>query len=430
MGQTFANEIAILREFYGVAIQETFNNEVLLKKYLEESSKEHDGIRYNFPVHTARNAGIGARADGDRLPTAGQQSHASVYVTSAFIYGALSITGPAMAASKKTSFIEAKASEMDGLMTDLVQDMGRQSYGEGRAILGRVGTTSNTSTVYLLNRFAAPGYPGARYLNVDQRFTIGHESAVGGSAMDISGGVVVSIAFAANSSTNADTVTVSQTVVTSATSYMFSFLGISGTATPSRGYELKGLRCIVDDTTKTCTYKPDSGGYFGNCTIFNVDRNAVKGWNSTVDQNSGTERVLDSYLLQRTMSKVKKASGKDCDIMFAEYDTVDAFWDSVAGDRRFNSKQFDAGVDTLTYNGKTMCKDLLAPFDEIFLLNKSSIKWYVMQSLGFDTIGGEMKNVSDYDKAEAFIKFYGQIAPGEQAAPNSNAVIRDIKTRL
>jgi hypothetical protein len=429
MGQTFANEIAILKEFYGVAIQETFNNEVLLKKYLEESSRQHDGLRYNFPIHTNRNAGIGARAEGDRLPSAGQQSFASVYVTSAYIYGALNITGQAMAASKKSSFVEAKAAEMDGLMTDLNRQVGRMSYGDGMAILARVGTSADTSTLYLLNRFNKPGQNGARYLDAGQRITVGHYSAVGGSACDISGVEVVSIALAANSGTTYDTVTVTGTVTTSATGYVFSFLGISGTATAARGLELKGLRCIVDDTTQSCGYVI-SGGYFGNVSMFNVDRNAVKGWNATVDQNSGTERILDSYLLQRTMSKIKKNSGKDIDIMFAEYDTVDAFWDSIAGDRRFTSKNFDAGVDTLTFNGKTMVKDLLAPYDELFLLHKPAIKWYVMEALGFDEMGGMMKNVAGYDKGEAFLKGYLQIAPGEEAAPNSCGVIRDIKTRL
>jgi hypothetical protein len=429
MGQTFANEVAILKEFYGVAIQETFNNEVLLKKYLEESSKQHDGLRYNFPIHSNRNTAIGARAEGSLLPTAGQQSWASVYVTSAYVYGSINLTGQAMAASKKTSFVEAKAAEMEGVMTDLTFQLGRMSYGDGNGILARVGTSADTSTLYLVNQFNKPGDNGARYLNVGQKITVGHYSAAFGSACDISGVKVDSIALAANSGTTYDTVVVSGTVTTSATCYVFSFMELATTATAPRGIEIKGLRCIVDDTTQTCNYLI-SAGYFGNASIFNVDRNAVKAWNSIVDQNSGTERILDSYLLQRTMSKIKKASGKDVDIMFGEYDTVDAFWDSVAGDRRFNSKQFDAGVDTLTFNGKTMVKDLLCPYNELFLLHKPAIKWYVMESLGFDTIGGEMKSVSGYDKAEAFVKAYLQIAPGEEAAPNSCGVIRDIKTRL
>jgi hypothetical protein len=165
--------------------------------------------------------------------------------------------------------------------------------------------------------------------------------------------------------------------------------------------------------------------------MFNVDRGSVKGWNSYVDQNCGTERVIDSYLLQRTLSNIKKRGGKETDIFFGEYDTIDAFWDSVAGDRRFTSKNFDAGVDTLTFNGKTMVKDLLAPYNELFCLHKDCIKWYVLKDYGFDDMSGAiLKNISGYDKHEAFIKAYLQIAPGETSAPNTCGVIRDIKTRL
>lgn len=430
MGMNYQYYVSMLKEFYGTAVQETFNNEVLLKKYLEQSSRMHDGYRYSFPVHTARNVGVGARAEGGLLPTAGQQSHASVYVTSAYVYGRINLTGQAMAASRKTAFAEALSNEMEGVKTDFVMQLGRMSYGDGMAILARVGASADTSTLYLVNQFNKPGDNGARYLNVGQKITVGHYSAAFGSACDISGVIVDSVTFAQNSGTTYDTVVVSGTVTTSGTGYVFSFLEIATTAISSRGLEVKGLRCIVDDTTQTCNYVI-TGGYFGNVSIFNVDRNAVKAWNATVDQNSGVERVLDSYLLQRTMSKIKKASGKDIDIMFGEYDTVDAFWDSVAGDRRFTSKNFDAGVETLTFNGKTMVKDLLAPYNELFLLHKPAIKWYVMEDLGFDdTDGSTLKNVSGYDKHEAFLKAYLQIAVGEEAAPNSCGVIRDIKTRL
>jgi hypothetical protein len=87
MGQTMAYTLAVLKEFYGTAIQETLNNEILLKKYLEQSSKQFDGKYLTFPAHTTRNMGVGARAEASALPTAGQQSHATVYVTCAYLYG-------------------------------------------------------------------------------------------------------------------------------------------------------------------------------------------------------------------------------------------------------------------------------------------------------------------------------------------------------
>ncbi len=432
MGQTYAYYAAALKEFYGTAIQETFNYEVLLKRYLEESSKKWDGLRVNFPAHTARNLSVAARAEAATLPTAGQQSAVSVYVTPAYLYGRIDLTGQVMAAAGKNAFAEALSYEMEKVKDDFSKDVGRQVYGEGLGILAQVspGTSSTSSQIALDNQFKKPGQPGARFMEVGMILQIGNTScsdvATTGSPV-----LVCATTIQANSGTTYDLLTHSSCLDLGgdgSLTYVFSY-GIYGKADP-KGLELKGLRAIVDDITQTNLYGL-TAGYNGNSALFNVDRGVVKGWNSVVDQNSGTERVLDSYLLQRTMSKIKKASGKDPDIMFGEYETVDAFWDSVAGDRRFASKNFDAGVDTLTFNGKTMVKDLLAPYNELYMLHKPALKWYVLKELGFaDDDGNVMKNVTGYDRFEAFLRMYAQLGAGEEAAPNSCGVIRDIKTRL
>jgi hypothetical protein len=328
-----------------------------------------------------------------------------------------------MAGSKKTAFADALANEMEGVKTDLAFDVGRQAYGEGLGILAETGKTSCASEVYLKNRYFEPGQPGARYIRTGMSIDIG--SATAPNEL-LTGAAVCSVTISMNSGTTVDTIGISSSLdaVTQCQVYLFN-VNAGGA-----GVELKGLRAIVDDQTATNCYGL-TGGMFNNDSIFNVDRGAVNGWNAYVSQNSGTERVIDSYLLQKTMSQIKKRSGKDVDVMFGEYDTVDAFWDSVAGDRRFTSKNFDAGVDTLTFNGKTMIKDLLAPYNELFLLSKPCIKWYVMKDFGFDDQDGSiLKNVSGYDRHEAFIKAYLQIAPGETLAPNSCGVIRDIKVDL
>jgi hypothetical protein len=423
---------AMLKEFYGSALQETFNNEVLLKKWLETSSKSWDGLRVTFPVHSGRNGGVGARAESALLPTAGQQSATTVYITAAYIYGRIDLTGQVMAAGGKNAFAEALSTEMEGVKTDLVRDVGRQVYNEGQGILGESANTASASQIFLRNSFRAPGYHGARYIDVgmpidggsNTTFAATYEGFCGQSGSND----VTVVTIAANSGTTYDTIEITGSVATTNISDSKAFVFRAGAG--SVGIEMKGLRAIVDDQTASNNYGC-TGGYFNNDTIFNVDRGSVKGWNSYVDANSGVERVLDSYLLQKAMSRTKRNSGKEVDIMFAEYDTVDAFWDSVAGDRRFTSKMFDAGVDTLTYNGKTFVKDLLAPYNELFGLYKPALKWYVLKDLAFaDDDGSTLKQVANYDRFEAFLRMYAQLAPGEEAAPNSCFVVRVIKTRL
>ena len=75
MVQTMTNFDNVLKEFYEGAIRETLNNEVPLFRVLDESDREWSGRRVLWPVHTARNAGVGARSDNGTLPTAGNQTH-------------------------------------------------------------------------------------------------------------------------------------------------------------------------------------------------------------------------------------------------------------------------------------------------------------------------------------------------------------------
>jgi len=424
MGQTYALYVEMLKEFYGDTFQETFNNENMLKKYLEESSKQFDGLRVSFPVHYGRNTGVGARAEGAALPTADRQKFKSVYVTAAYLYGRIDLTGQAMAASKKTAFAEALALEMDGVKTDLMFDVGRQCYGEGLGILAETGADSCATAVSVKNQYYHPGQPGARYIAIGQYAAVG--SATDYDEVTSGTSTVTALTISQNSGTTVDVISFSASIDTITACKMFLFNFNAGGA----GLELKGLRSFIDDQTASNVYGM-SGGMYNDDTIFNVNRGDVAGWNSYVNANSAVERIINNTLLQKCESTSKKKSGKDINIYFGEYDVVDAFLDSVAGDRRFNSKNFDAGVDTLTFNGKTMVKDLNAPYNELFGLHKAAIKWYTLLPFGFDDLEGNvLKNVAGYDRHEAFIKGYMQIAPGEESAPNSCFVVRDIKTNI
>jgi hypothetical protein len=427
MGQTLTLADAILKEFYEGAIRETLNNEVLLKKYLNENSRPWTGRHVRFPVHNQRNSGVGARAEAAALPTAGNQGTVEARVTSAYVYGRIDLTGQIMAADKN-AFAESLGLEMQGIKKDVTFDLGRQSYGEGLGILAVVAASASEGTTGLgisaltvHNQFAAPGYPGARYVNKGGVVDIGTLANV--SAAN-AGATVSSTIISQNSGTTTDSIALDASA-TSASEGYFVFNRLAGGA----GVEMKGLRAVVDDQTATNVYG-NTGGFFNNSTIFNIDRDSVKGWNASVLANSGTERILDSFLMQKFMSKVKKESGHDLDIFFGEYDVIDAFWDSVASDRRFATKTFDAGNESVTFNGKTMVKDLLAPYNELYGLNRDALAWYELMPSGFaDDDGSILKYVNGFDRWEAFFRVYAQIAP-DRVSPNATGVIRDIKTNL
>jgi len=432
MGMTRTLAASIMKEFYGSLIQQTLNNEIKLMQFVERSSKKAvDGNRYNYPVHSTRNAGVGAAREGQALPAAGYQGIDSVYVTMAYNYCRIDLTGQVIKSTAKTTFVQALSLEMEGARKDMRFDMGRQTYENGNGILCQTGQTSCTTTIYVKNRYWAPGHPGSKYIQRLGQYTIGDI----GTADELSTtstrvGQIITLTPAAGSGANCQCDLIescsSWDTVTACGHFMFRASIGSGVA----GTELKGLRAIIDDNTATNCYGL-TGGYFDNAVIYNVDRDLIKGWNSYVDANTATERILDSFRLQRAESEVAKATGKNVSRYFGEYKVVDAFWDSVAGDRRFNSPKFDAGVDSLTFGGKTFTKDLLAPENELFGFNDEVLRWYETCPFEFaDDDGRVLKNVSGYDRWEAFIRHYGQMAPGEFCAPNGAFVIRDIKVDL
>lgn len=420
MSLTMSIADAVLKEFYVGALREQLNNEILLKKWLSQSKRQFSGRRVVFPIHSARNSGVGARAESAALPTAGYQSTDQCNITAAYMYGRLDITGQAKAAGKH-AFIETLAMEMDKLKDDVSVDVGRQSYGEGLGILAQhAATTATLTSIYVINQYGELGQAGGRFLGVGELIDIGTIAAPA-LKTTATGATVVSVSIAQNSGTTVDTVTISASINGSANDFLFR-QGAGGV-----GLEIKGLRALVDDQTASNIYG-FSGGFWNNDTIQSIDRNSITSFNARVDQNSGVARILDSNLMQRNFDFVKKASGKEVDIMFAEYDVITAFWDSVSSDRRFATKNFDAGQETFTYNGKMQIKDLLAPYNEIFLLHKPALQWYVELDFEFaDDDGSILKNVTGYDRWEAFIRAYHQLATER---PNATAVIREIKTNL
>ena len=86
MAATITTLDAILKEFYVGPIQDQLNQEVLALELFEKAKLDWSGKQVIIPIHTARNSGVGARGEGDVLPTAGQQTFDRLIVTAKFVY--------------------------------------------------------------------------------------------------------------------------------------------------------------------------------------------------------------------------------------------------------------------------------------------------------------------------------------------------------
>lgn len=114
---------AALKEFYIAPIQDQLNSEIELFKYFgtAEATIDASGKYGIIPVRLGRNSGVGARAAGGTLPTAGNQVLDKLTISYKFVYGRFGFDGPSLAAAKKTAgaFGTVSEIEMDNLVLDV-----------------------------------------------------------------------------------------------------------------------------------------------------------------------------------------------------------------------------------------------------------------------------------------------------------------------
>lgn len=112
---------AVLKRFYIGKIVEQINQESLLLDNFEEETVTWSGSTAIVPLHTQRNAAVGAAAEGSTLPIPGQQTYEKIMIESAYVYGQFSFTGPARAAAAKSA--GAFANMVDLQMKPLIDDV-------------------------------------------------------------------------------------------------------------------------------------------------------------------------------------------------------------------------------------------------------------------------------------------------------------------
>src|SRR5438874_2448222 len=136
MALTLATADSALKEDYQPAIREQLNQAVVLLNQVEKNSTDIEGRRAVLSIHTGRNSGVGARADGGALPVAGNQAYKEERVPLKFNYGRIQITGPTIKAMKSDqgSFVRAVDSESKSVTNDLRRDVNRQAYGTADGI--------------------------------------------------------------------------------------------------------------------------------------------------------------------------------------------------------------------------------------------------------------------------------------------------------
>lgn len=382
MGATTATLNAITKEVYAGGLVEQLNNEVPMLKRIERTSRgtsnELGGRYVTFPIHVGRNQGIGARNELEALPQAGQQKTAAARIGLKYQYGAVQLTGQAIALIDKNyqAFTSAMDLELNGIRKDLAVDLNRQVWGNGTGKIGAVTSVVTSTTI-----------PVDRPDLFQEDMAVDYILAAG--TVSQSNRIVTSI------NTTAKTITISGANITTAVGDYFVRNG-------NLNREWTGLDAIV----------ASSG------TLYNVDPTLYPVWKSNVNTNGGTPTAISEGAMTKMAHDLRINGGKTTLIV-----TTPGVWRAYSNllttTRSFvNTKEFTggvAGIGFVTDNGEIpIIMDYMAPPSTMWFLNEDNIKLYQEGDWSFmDMDGSKWQRVitasGRFDAYEAILYQYSEL---------------------
>jgi hypothetical protein len=400
MAATLSTITPLLKEVYEGRIREQLNNEVTTLKRITRSSSgvsnETGGKYVTFPVHTRRNAGLGARNEMEALPTAGQQGHAAARIGLKHQYGGIQLTGQAIAMSSTDpkAFAKALDNEIEGLKNDFKKDLNRQIYGSGNGAIGTVKTTaSGVNTVAVTD---------ARLFQIGAVVDV---VTVSGPTVAVSGRTVTAVDL----TSGANTVTLSGATFNVTAGQII-------TRTGSSFREITGLESII----------ASSG------TLYNIDPSAEPEWTAEVSSNGGTARALSEGLMIQMADRIRTRGGKTT-VIFQSLGVRRSYFNLLSQTRStVNQQDFKGGFTGLAFttdNGEIpVVADVDAPLGKQYFVNEEALTFYRDQEAHWlDRDGSMWKQVrdssGDYDAYYARLVEYHELGTDRR---NTHGLISDI----
>jgi hypothetical protein len=347
--QTLSNFDAVLKEFYGPGLVENLNQEVPMLALLQKDSNliKFDGRRFIVPVHTARNSGIGSRAESAVLPTAGSQKYVDYSVQPSYIYGGIKVSGQVIQQTRTDAgaFGRVLQVEMEGLKNDFKTELNFQFLGDGngvRAIFTATGTSVGADTPITLDTPVPYNVLNENMVLDLYALTAG---GVPTGAAVTTAAVVKTVALTTTGNfyvTSVNLVGATGTIV-SGTRYGF-------VRASSFGNDLQGLGAVIG-----------SGTYGGISSTTNA------AWQSVVLSNGGTNRPINYSLFQTAIDGVKNASGGSPKYFFTKPEIRKNFYLFMSSERRIiDTRNYEGGFDSVVYDGKEIFVDQMMPNNTMY----------------------------------------------------------------
>lgn len=377
MPATLQTVQALTKEVYGPTVVDTLDDEAVLSKRIEKTSRgvvsEVGGKYVTFPLRVRRNQGIGYRNENERLQNAGQQGYVSVRVPLRYGYGRVHLTGQTMdlVDANYAAFADAMEREMTGLKDDIAKDTNRIMYGNGIGSLATIPANAN-SVDHTVNT--------TQYLELGMQVdvvdpTAGTIRASNRQIIDINPTtLLITFDVAVN------TAAVNQIIVRNG----------------NWSREPQGLTSIVSDSATE---------------LFSLSGASEPRWKSVVDTNAGTPRALSEGLMILMCDKIRRNAGGKPTAIFTDLDSRRAYFNLLSQQRRYNDpKKYDGGLVGLAFNYGTeipVVEENDAPLGKMWFVNEKNFTIYRDKPWSWlDRDGAIWKWVDDYDAYQAVMKQY------------------------
>jgi hypothetical protein len=373
MAATLSTITPLLKEVYEGRIREQLNNEVTALKRITRSSSgvsnETGGKYVTFPVHTRRNAGLGARNEMEALPAAGQQGHAAARIGLKHQYGGIQLTGQAIAMSSTDpkAFAKVIDNEIEGLKNDWKKDLNRQVYGSGNGAIGTV--RANGTGVNIVPVADARAFQIGAVVDVVTLPATVAVSARTVTAIDLTAG--------------ANTVTLSGATFNVASGQILVRTGSGPSAGGNR--EITGLEAII----------AASG------TLYNIDPASEPEWTAEVSANGGTARALSEGLMIQMADRIRTRGGKTT-VIFQSLGVRRSYFNLLSQTRStVNQQEFTGGFTGLAFttdNGEIpVVADVDAPLGKQYFVNEEALTFgdydaYYARLVEYHELGTDRRN--------------------------------------
>jgi hypothetical protein len=411
VGATLSTISNILKNFYLGPVREQLNSKVLAMQILQIETENLEGLQAVLPLHTSRSTGVGARAELDNLPNAGNQVFAQAVYDLKYLYGRVNVSGQAIAksASDAGSFLRAMKAELDMIKDDIAVDFARQVYGDGTGQVAQCGSSGPSATVTL----ASSEQLRKGFLHI---------------------GMVVDIGTAANPVSLVDSLGADAGANSTISAYSLTTpsitIGKSITVTGSN-FVFRSGNVVAGPVVK----EMDTGLQ----KVLATAANSVGGINAASAGNEYWDNQRDAagsaISLGRLMQlyNVCNAFGAPADLIAVTtpgvvrllFGTADFAGGSAPLIRFVNTKELKGGFSSLSFDTGggpvTLASDRHAPYGKVFLVDKNHVKLFSPADWDFlQKDGLTIRQVANKDAYEAILFRYANIGTDRR---NSSAVL-------